>query len=43
MKYRSQIYNINRPRHRHEHKYTEYKMLLRIIMVVSIKQHLNNI
>ena len=42
MKNTSQIY-INKPRPRHGHRYTKYKMNLSIIMVVCIKQHLSNI
>ena len=33
----------NRPRPRHGHKYTKYKICLNIMMVVCIKQHLSNI
>ena len=40
---RSHWYDINRPRHRHEHKYTKYKMCLSIAMSVCIKQHFSNI
>ena len=43
MKNRLQIYEINRPRHRHGHKYTKYKMSQYNMMIVCIKQHLNNI
>ena len=35
-------YGINRPRPRNGHKYTKYKMCLRIMMVICIKQHLRN-
>ena len=35
MKNISHRYNINRPRHRHGHKYTKYEVCLRIIMVIS--------
>ena len=35
--------DINRPRPRHGHEYTEYKMCLNIMMVVSIKPHISNI
>ena len=35
-------YDINRPRPRHAHKYTKYKMCLGIMMVICIKQHLSN-
>ena len=40
---KSHRYNITRPRPRHGHKYTKYKMSLNIMMVISIKQHLSNI
>ena len=43
MKSRPQRYDIYRPRPRHGQKYTQYKMCLSIIMVISIKQHLSNI
>ena len=43
MENRSHRYDKNRPRCRHGHKYTKYKMCLSIMMVTSIKQHLNNI
>ena len=43
IKKRSQRYDINRPRPRHEHKYTKYKMCLSILMAISIKKHLSNI
>ena len=43
MKNRSQMYDINRPRPRHGHKYTKYKMYLSIMMVICIKQNLSNI
>ena len=43
IKNRSQRYDINRPRSRHGHKYTEYKMCLHIMMVICIKQHASNI
>ena len=43
MKNRSQRHDINRPRSRYGHKYTEYKMCLSIMMVICIKQHLSNI
>ena len=33
-------YDMNRPRPRHGHKYTKYKMCLSIMMVISLKQHL---
>ena len=36
-------YLLNRPRPRHGYKYTKYKMCLSIMMVICIKQHLNNI
>ena len=41
MKTRSQRYNINRPGSRYEHKFTEYKMRLSIMMIICIKQHLS--
>ena len=43
MKNRSKRYDINRPRRRHGHKYTKYKIYLDIMMVICIKQHLSNI
>ena len=43
MRNRSQIYSIIRPRPRHGHKYTKYKIYLSIIMVICITQHLSNI
>ena len=43
MKNRSSRYDINRPRRRHGHKYTKYKICLDIMMVIYIKQHLSNI
>ena len=43
MKKTSERYSINRPRPRHEHKYTKYKMSLGIMMAIGIKQHLINI
>ena len=43
MKNRSHRYNKNRPRQRHGHKYTKYKMSLSIMMVICVKQHLRNI
>ena len=43
MKNRSNRYDINRPRRRHGHKYTKYKIYLDIMMVICIKQHLSNI
>ena len=42
MKNRSHRYDINRPRPRHEHKYAKYKMYLRMMMVICIKQHQSN-
>ena len=39
MKNRTHKYEINRPRHRHGHKYVKYKMCLIIIMIICIKQH----
>ena len=40
MKNRSHRYD--RPRPRHGHKYTKYKMCFSTMMVICIKQHLNN-
>ena len=37
------IYDTNRPRPKHGHKFTKYKMCLRIMMLICIKQHLRNI
>ena len=34
---------INRPRPRHEHKYSKFKKWLSMTMVICIKQHLGNI
>ena len=39
MKNSSHRYDLNRPRPRHGHKYSEYKMFLSIMMVLCIKQH----
>ena len=36
-------YNINRTRPRHGHRYTKYKMCLRMMNVMCNKQHLSNI
>ena len=43
MKNRSQRYEMNRPRPRHGHKYTKYKLCLGTMMAICIKQHLSNI
>ena len=43
MKNGTLIYDINRPRPRHGHKYTKYRMYLSIKMFICIKQHLSNI
>ena len=43
MKNRSHIYDINRPRPRHGHKYTNYKMRLNKMIVISVKQQLSNV
>ena len=40
---RSYRYDINRPRFRHGHKYSKYKKCLSMMMLICIKQHLNNI
>ena len=36
-------YDINRSMSRNIHEYTKYKMCLSIMMVMYIKQHVNNI
>ena len=36
MKNRSSRYDINRPKSRHGHKYTKYKMCLSKLMVIYI-------
>ena len=43
VKSRSFRYDINIPRPRDGHKYTNYKVCLCIMMVICIKQHLSNI
>ena len=43
MKNRAQRYDIKKPRPRHGHKYTQYKICVSIMMVICIKQHLSNI
>ena len=43
MKNRSHRYDINRPRLRHGHKCTKYKMCLSTLMNIGIKQHLSNV
>ena len=43
MKNRSHRYDITRPRPRHGHKCTIYKMCLSLIMAICINQHLSNI
>ena len=35
--------DINRPRSRHVHKYTKYKMCLSIMVAIGIEQQLSNI
>ena len=42
IKSRSHRYDIIRPRPRHGHKYTKYKICLNIVLVLCIKQHLSN-
>ena len=42
-KYRSQKYDINRPRSRPGHNYTKCKMCLTIMMIIWIKEPLSNI
>ena len=41
-KNKSGRYDINRPRHKHGHKYNKYKMCLGILKAICIKQHLSN-
>ena len=36
-------YDKTRPRSRHGHKYTIYKMCLSLMIAICIKQHLSNI
>ena len=43
MKNRSSRYDKNRPRCRHGHKYTKYKICLNIMMVISVRQHVSYI
>ena len=43
MRIRSHRYEINRPRSRCAHKYNKYKKCLSMMMLICIKQHLNNI
>ena len=43
VKNRSHRYDINRPRSRHEHKYSEYKKCPTVMMFICIKQQLSNI
>ena len=43
MKNGSHRYDTNRPRPKHWHRYTKYKMCLIIMMVIGIKQHPSNI
>ena len=43
MKSRSHRDGINRPRPKHGHKHTKYKMCFIIMMVIGIKPHLRNI
>ena len=40
---KSHRYDIYRPRRRHRHTYTKYKMYLSMMLVVCIKQHLSKI
>ena len=42
MKNRLHRYKINRPRPRHGHRYTIYKICLGIMMTIFIKRHLSN-
>ena len=41
-KNRSHRCDINKPRSRHEHKYSKYKKCLTIVMLICINQHLSN-
>ena len=43
LKNRSCRYDIYRPKSSYEHKYSKYKKCLTMIMLICIKQHLNNI
>ena len=43
MKNRSQRYDINRPRSRHGHKFSNWKKYLSMMMLICIKQLLSNI
>ena len=43
MKNKSHRYNVNKHRCRHGHKYSKYKKYLRMMILLSIKQHLSNI
>ena len=43
MKNRLHRYVINRPRSRHQRKYSKYKKCLSIMMRIRIKQHLGSI
>ena len=36
-------YDMNRPRPRHGHEYTKYKMFFNIMILECIKQHLSNV
>ena len=42
-KYRSHRYDINKPRYRHEHKYTKWKMCLGMMIIVCVMLQLSNI
>ena len=43
MKNRSHRYDIDKPRPRHGHNYTIYKMYFNIMVTICIKQYLRNI
>ena len=43
IKNRLHRYDINKPRYRHGHKHTKYKICLIMKMVVCTKLHLSNI
>ena len=43
IKNRPNVYDRNRPRRRHGHKYTKHKICLSMTMDICIKQQLSNI
>ena len=42
MKNRSQRYDINGPRSKHEHKFSKHNTRHTMMMLIYIKQHLSN-